>query len=101
MKILVIGNSEAVLGYSLVGVDGKAVDEPDEINLALDNAMRDPTLGIILITGDMAEKIRPRMDELQLHSTVPLVVEIPAPARVQPPQPSLYEIVFRAIGVKI
>lgn len=45
--------------------------------------------------------IRPKMDQLQLHSTVPLVVEIPAPERVQPPQPSLNEIVFRAIGVKI
>jgi V/A-type H+-transporting ATPase subunit F len=101
MKILVIGHPEAVLGYSLVGVEGKAVTSAEETNLALDTALNDHSLGIILVTGDVAEMIRPKMDQLQLHSTVPLVVEIPAPERVQPPQPSLNEIVFRAIGVKI
>jgi len=101
MKILVIGHPEAVLGYSLVGVDGKAVTTTEETDQALDAAMNDRSLGIILVTGDVAERIRPKSDELQLHSTVPLVVEIPAPERVQPPQRSLNEIVFRAIGVKI
>jgi V/A-type H+-transporting ATPase subunit F len=101
MKILVIGHPEAVLGYSLVGVNGQATTSADETNLALDNALADLENGIILVTGDVAEMIRPRMDQLQLHSTVPLVVEIPAPASVQPDQPSLNEIVFRAIGVKI
>jgi V/A-type H+-transporting ATPase subunit F len=101
MKILVIGHPEAVLGYSLVGVEGKAVTSAEETSLALDAALNNRSLGIILVTGDVAEMIRPKMDQLQLHSTVPLVVEIPAPERVQPPQPSLNEIVFRAIGVKI
>jgi V/A-type H+/Na+-transporting ATPase subunit F len=101
MKILVIGHPEAVLGYSLVGVDGQAVTNKEETLQALEEALTDRSLGIILVTGDVAETIRDRMDDLQLHSTVPLVVEIPAPARVQPPQPSLNEIVFRAIGVKI
>jgi V/A-type H+-transporting ATPase subunit F len=84
-----------------VGVEGKAVTSAEETNLALDAALNDRSLGIILVTGDVAEMIRSKMDQLQLHSTVPLVVEIPAPQRVQPPQPSLNEIVFRAIGVKI
>ncbi len=101
MKILVIGHPEAVLGYSLVGVEGKIVTNKEETLQALDTALNDRSLGIILVTGDVAEMIRDRMDFLQQHSTVPLVVEIPAPARVQPPQPSLNDIVFRAIGVKI
>jgi V/A-type H+/Na+-transporting ATPase subunit F len=101
MRILVIGHPEAVLGYSLVGVEGKQATSADEANQALDNALADSTIGIILVTGDVSAMIRSRMDNLQLHSTVPLVVEIPAPARVQPEQPSLNEVVFRAIGVKI
>lgn len=101
MKIQVIGHPEAVLGFSLVGVGGTAVATAEEINQALDKALADASIGIILVTGDVAELIRPRMDQLQLHSTVPLVVEIQAPAGVQPEQPSLNDIVFRAIGVKI
>jgi vacuolar-type H+-ATPase subunit F/Vma7 len=41
------------------------------------------------------------MDQLKLRSNVPLVVKIPGPAGVSPDQPSLNELVFRAIGVKI
>jgi V/A-type H+/Na+-transporting ATPase subunit F len=101
MKILVIGHPKAVLGFLLVGVDGKNATSAEEVNQALDNALNDPTIGIILVTGDVAEMIRTRMEQLQLHSTVPLVVEIPAPENVQPEQLSLNELVFRAIGVKI
>jgi vacuolar-type H+-ATPase subunit F/Vma7 len=101
MKILVIGHPKAVLGFSLVGVNGKTVTSADEANQALDIALADTGIGIILVTGDVAQLIRPRMDQLQLHSTVPLVVEIQAPEGVQPEQPSLNDIVFRAIGVKL
>jgi vacuolar-type H+-ATPase subunit F/Vma7 len=41
------------------------------------------------------------MDHLKLHSTVPLVVEIPSPAGVSSDEPSLSEIVLRAIGIKL
>jgi V/A-type H+/Na+-transporting ATPase subunit F len=101
MKILVIGHPKAVLGYSLVGVAGQLATNADETNQALDGALADAEIGIILVTGDVAAMIGPRMDDLRLHSTVPLVVEIPAPADVQPEQPSLNDVVFRAIGVKI
>jgi V/A-type H+/Na+-transporting ATPase subunit F len=101
MKIMVVGHPEAVLGFSLVGVNGKAVTTAEEANLAMDSSLADSEIGIILVTGDIAQLIRPRMDQLQIHSTIPLVVEIPAPQGAQPEQSSLNEIVFRAIGVKI
>ncbi len=101
MRILVIGHPQAVLGYSLVGVNGKAVTTIEEANQTLDIALADPGIGIILVTGDVAVMIGARMNELRLHSTIPLVVEIRAPEGAQPEQPSLSELVFRAIGVKI
>jgi vacuolar-type H+-ATPase subunit F/Vma7 len=101
MKILVIGHTDAVLGFSLVGVNGVTVSTPEQANQAMDVALADPAIGIILVTGDVAVMIGVRMDELRLHSTVPLVVEIQAPAGAQPDRPSLSELVFRAIGIKI
>lgn len=103
MKLQVIGHPKAVLGFSLVGVSGHAVTTAEEANRALDAALVMPELGIILVTEDVAALIEARMDELKRRSSEPLVVEIPAPAingeRIQ--RPSLGEIVFRAIGVKI
>ncbi len=101
MKVLVVGNPEAVLGFSLVGVSGKAAATAAEANQILDEALEASDVGIILVTQDVAGLIAARMDELKLHSTVPLVVEIPGPAGVGPDQPSLSEVVLKAIGIKL
>ncbi len=101
MKIQVIGNPEAVQGFSLVGVHGQPASTADEVNRALDSALAHKDIGIILITMDVSRLVEARMDRLKLRSTVPLVVEIPGPEGVSPDQPSLSDIVLRAIGIKI
>ena len=100
MKVLVIGHPNAVLGFSLAGVHGQAVSTPDEVNQALDTALAAKDIGIILITQDVARLIQARVEDLKFHSTIPLVVEIPSPEGVSPDEPSLSEIVLRAIGIK-
>jgi V/A-type H+-transporting ATPase subunit F len=101
MRVLVIGHPEAVLGFSLVGVHGQMAASAEEVNQALDNALAAPDIGIILVTEDVAGLIESRMDQLMSHSTVPLVVVIPAPGAIRPDRPSLREVVQRAIGVKL
>ena len=102
MKMLVVGHPEAVLGFSLVGLEGRPAVSAAEVNQALDDALVSPDMGIILVTSDAAGMIPARMEDLKLHSTVPLVVEIPAPGGEQAQQgPSLSEVVFKAIGIKL
>ncbi len=101
MKILVIGHPEAVRGFSLVGVPGQQAGTAEEVNQALDQALASKDVGIILVTQDVSRLIEPRMDYLKLRSTVPLVVEIPGPEGVGADQPSLGDIVLRAIGIRI
>ena len=101
MNVLVIGHPDAVLGFSLAGVHGQAVTTPDEVNQALDHALAAKDVGIILLTQDIARLIPARVEDLKLHSTIPLVVEIPSPEGVSPDEPSLSEVVLRAIGIKL
>jgi V/A-type H+-transporting ATPase subunit F len=101
MKVLVIGHPEAVLGFSLAGVNGRAVTTPEEADRSLDEALASKDVGIILVTQDVAGMIQARVEDLKLHSTIPLVVEIPSPAGVSPDEPSLSEVVLRAIGIKL
>jgi V/A-type H+-transporting ATPase subunit F len=101
MKMWVIGHPEAVLGFSLVGVDGRAAATAAEAGRALDSALSAEGVGIILVTRDAARLIGPRMDQLKLRSSVPLVVEIPSPKDAGADEPSLREVVQRAIGIKI
>ncbi len=99
--MLVVGHPEAVLGFSLAGVDGRPVQNAEQANRALDEALHAKDVGIVLVTKDVARMMQPRMDDLKLHSTVPLIVEIPGPEGVGPNEPSLSEIVLRAIGIKL
>jgi len=101
MKVLVIGDQKAVLGFSLVGVAGRVVKTAPEANQALDGALASKGPGIILVTQDVASLIQARMDNLKLRSTVPLVVEIPSSLGVGADQPALSEIVLKAIGIKL
>jgi V/A-type H+-transporting ATPase subunit F len=101
MKILVIGHPEAVLGFSLVGVHGQTATSADEANQALDGALASSDVGIILVTEDVARLIEPRMAQLKLRSTIPLVVEIPGPEGAPSDQLALNEVVQRVIGIKL
>lgn len=101
MKVFVVGNEDAVLGFSLVGVEGRSAASAAEADQALTEALSDSENGIVLVTEDVARLIESRMDQLKLRSTVPLVVEIPGPNGMGADRPSLNEIVLRAIGVKL
>jgi V/A-type H+-transporting ATPase subunit F len=101
MKILVIGHPEAVLGFSLVGVHGQTATSAEEAHRVLDSALASPDVGIILVTDDVARLIEPRMAQLKLRSTIPLVVEIPGPEGTRSDQLALSEVVQRVIGIKI
>ena len=100
MKVLVIGDPEAVLGFSLAGVSGRVATTADELNQALDEVQASKDVGIILVTQDVAQLIPVRMERLKLRSTIPLVVEIPAKGGAEG-QESLGDIVLRAIGIKL
>jgi V/A-type H+-transporting ATPase subunit F len=101
MKLMVIGHPEAVWGFSLAGVSGQMATSAQEVNQALDTALAQKDIGIVLVTEDVAALIRDRMEDLKMHSTVPLVVEIPGPGGTPPGTPSLSEVVKRAIGIKL
>ena len=54
MKVMVIGHPESVLGFSLVGLQGQVATSSAEANQALDAALADPDIGILLITNEVA-----------------------------------------------
>ncbi|MBC8449902.1 MAG: V-type ATP synthase subunit F [Chloroflexi bacterium] len=101
MKLLVIGNQDAVWGFALAGVRGQVATTAEELNRALDAALSDEEVGIVLVTEDVANLARRRVDTLRVSSAVPLVVEIPGPEGPRPDRPPLSEVIRRTIGVRI
>jgi V/A-type H+-transporting ATPase subunit F len=100
MRMYVIGNEDAVLGFSLVGVDGRAVRNASDLSATLDACLNDETVGLLLITADVSPWARERIDELKVTSTSPLVVEIPG-ENTGTRYDSLTDFVQRAMGIQL
>lgn len=101
MKLRVLGNQDAVWGFALAGVHGQIVTTPDELHEALDAALGDGDVGIVLVTEGVADLDRQRIDELVMRSQIPIVVEIPGPGGPSPERPSLSELIRRTIGIRV
>ena len=100
MRIFVIGNQDAVLGFALVGVDGRIATDAQQVGEALDASLTDRTIGLLLITSDVAEYARERVDVLKVSSLAPLVVEVPG-AKADEKPPSLKDLAQRAVGISL
>ena len=99
MEYFVIGDSDTVLGFSLVGVNGIAVSTEAEAMAAWDKALEDKEHAVIIITSAAAGMIRSTVDRFLFSETFPLVVEIPSPGGEK--GPDLRELVNEAIGVSL
>jgi vacuolar-type H+-ATPase subunit F/Vma7 len=100
LRTYVLGGENCVLGFGLMGVDGRTVRDRGELEQALDACLADGTIGILLVSSDVAALARERVDGLKVGSLSPLVVEVPGQAE-DVAYPSLREFVQRAVGVKL
>lgn len=101
MKLLVIGSAPAVWGFALAGVDGQVITTADSLAATLDEVRQDADLGIILITSDVVDLARERINNLMAKGTLPLIVEIPGPEGPSSSRPSIHETLRRTIGIRL
>jgi V/A-type H+-transporting ATPase subunit F len=101
MKYFVIGDSDTVLGFSYTSVEGRVAETRDEILTALDAARAKFDVGIVIITEDIAAKVRDELDEIRLSQARPLIVEIPGPKGPLPDRRSLLSIITEAVGIRV
>jgi V/A-type H+-transporting ATPase subunit F len=100
VKLFVLGDEEAVLGFSLAGVSGQVAQTPAQVKEGLNEALSDREIGILLITADAAQMVREEVDRLKITSNSPLILEIPS-SRGTGEGPSIRDLVRQAIGVSL
>jgi vacuolar-type H+-ATPase subunit F/Vma7 len=99
MRVVVIGHLEAVLGFSLVGVQGYIAEDAESMNQAVDLVLSDGRTGIVLVTDYAAELIRERIDQLKSRYDPPIFIEVPDPNGMNPERMTLTEVADQAIGI--
>lgn len=101
MKFFVIGDEDTVLGFRLVGVQGRAVKTALESREALKVATSTPDVGIIIITERIAQHIREDVDKYIYETTTPLVIEIPDREGPLPERKTVPELIREAVGIRV
>jgi V/A-type H+/Na+-transporting ATPase subunit F len=101
MRYFVISdNTDTQVGLRLAGVEGVLARSREEGLAAIDEALADPTIGILLITESLAEKCADKLSPLKLTGRTPLVVEIPD-RNGSRRKDAITRYIREAIGVKI
>jgi V/A-type H+-transporting ATPase subunit F len=101
MRYYIIGDEDAVLGFGLVGVEGKAVQNTEQAQEAFSTVLKQSDIGIIIITERIADLIRPQVDRFIFTRNFPLIVEIPDRLGPLEGKPGIREMVNQAIGIKL
>lgn len=101
MRYFIIGDEDTVLGFGMVGVEGRVTGSREETESAFKHALKDHSIGIVLITEGAAEHIREEVDSYLFSEQFPLIVEIPDRKGRLQGRPGLREMVNEAIGIRL
>lgn len=74
---LISDNIDTQTGMRLAGIEGCVVHEKEELKAALNQALANKEIGIILITEKLSFEFPEIIDDIKLNRKVPLLVEIP------------------------
>jgi V/A-type H+-transporting ATPase subunit F len=101
LKFYVIGDRQTVLGFRLVGIEGKTVEGREDALSALREAVEMKDTGIVLVTESIAGEIRDEVEARLYGIGFPLVLEIPDASGPAEDRPEIEEIVRKAVGISI
>lgn len=102
MKMYLISdNIDTLTGMRLAGVDGVVVHEHEELRQALESAMTDTTVGIVLLTEKFGREFPDLINEIKLERKMPLLIEIPDRHGTGRKKDFITSYVNEAIGLKL
>ncbi len=98
---LISDNHDTLVGMRLSGIEGVLVEDKELTAEALKKAIEDDSVGIILITEKLSKLCPELIDDLKLHRSKPLIVEIPDRHAGDRSEGSLVRYISEAIGLKL
>ncbi len=98
---LISDNIDTQLGMRIAGIEGVVAHTEEEVSAALDYAVGDENIAVVLMTEKLVELCHDRVYDLKLNSRRPLVVEIPDRHGSSGVIDTISGYVEEAIGIKL
>lgn len=102
MKMFLISdNIDTQTGMRLAGVDSVVVHTRQEISAAIDMALKDRDIGILIVTEKVGALVPDILDEIKMTYSMPLIVEVPDRHGSDKGNDPITRYVRDAVGIKI
>ena len=98
----VIGDSDMITGFRLVGIEGVEVSTSDEAKQALSKALTRTDVGVIIISEAffIDPSMQQAVDKVRQEHVTPLIVAIPG-SKGAANKMQLSDMVSKILGIKI
>lgn len=98
----VIGDSDMITGFRLVGVEGIEVTSADEAWQALNTALARNDLAIIIISEEYSTQpqLHETIDKVRSERRNPLIVEVPG-SKGKPSEIKMSDLISKTLGVRL
>lgn len=102
MKMFLISdNIDTQTGMRLAGVSGVVVHTKQEVTAAVEAALTDREIGILIITEKLGALIPELLDKIKMTYPMPLLVEIPDRHGSDKGNDPITRYIRDAVGIKI
>lgn len=102
MKMYLISdNVDTLTGMRLAGVEGVVVHEKEEFREALDKAVHDPEIAVLLLTEKFGRDWPELVNDLKMKQKTPLIIDIPDRHGTGRRKDFITGYVNEAIGLKL
>ena len=98
---LISDNADTLTGMRLAGVDGIIAKEKTVLEQALNDALKDKTIGIILLTESLGRKFPELVKTMRTEHKKPLLIEIPDRHGTGRQKDFITSYITEAIGLKL
>lgn len=98
---LISDNHDTVTGLRLAGIEGTLAHTKDEVNKALEFAISDEEIGVVLMTEQLVSLSPDTVYDMKMKRTRPLIVEIPDRHAEGRSKDSIMRYIHEAIGIKL
>ena len=98
----VIGDSDMITGFRLVGLEGAEVNSVDEAQQALDKTIVRNDLAIIIVSEEFSTQpqMHEAIEKIRRERKNTIIVEIPG-SKGKPSQVRMSDLISKTLGVRI
>jgi V/A-type H+-transporting ATPase subunit F len=101
MDFFVLGEEEIIIGFAVVGVQGRVVSTREEALEGFLYAVALPDLKTLIMTEEVASLITEKVTEWNMSGRFPLLMEIPGLQGRLEGKKTLVESIREAVGISV